>query len=115
TVRCLRATTSSLVLPALLVLACFSAPTHHTLPPFPFRRLAAHFPWVRSARTRLPCRCTCEAFPPALAAHAPPGKSGSRPGPKSAPRSYPSTPSLIHLLPLVGSLAYRAMSKDVEL
>ncbi|KAF8123299.1 hypothetical protein EV363DRAFT_777233, partial [Boletus edulis] len=41
------------------------------------------FPWVRSARTRLPCTCACEAFPPALAAHALPGKSGSRPGLKS--------------------------------
>ncbi|KAF8130537.1 hypothetical protein EV363DRAFT_1072044, partial [Boletus edulis] len=49
---------------------------------------------------------------PALAAHAPPGKSGSRPRPKSAPihsLSRPSAPS--RPPPLVG-LAYRAMSKD---
>ncbi|KAF8125039.1 hypothetical protein EV363DRAFT_1226666, partial [Boletus edulis] len=40
-----------------------------TLPPFPFRCLAAHFPWVRSARTRLPCTCACEAFPSQLTPH----------------------------------------------
>ncbi|KAF8443903.1 hypothetical protein L210DRAFT_952882 [Boletus edulis BED1] len=76
----------------------------HTLPPFSFRCLATHFPWVWSTRTRLPCTCACEAFPPALAAHALPGKSGS-PEERSAllpihSLSRPSTPS--QPPPLVG-------------
>ncbi|KAF8452228.1 hypothetical protein L210DRAFT_3626470 [Boletus edulis BED1] len=102
--RCLRtsdisATTSSLVLPALLVLACFSAPA--SIP----------IPVPRSSLPLGPERAN-PTFPPALAAHAPPGKSGSRPRPKSAPihsLSRPSAPS--RPPPLVG-LAYRAMSKD---
>ncbi|KAF8123020.1 hypothetical protein EV363DRAFT_1273672, partial [Boletus edulis] len=91
--------------PALLVLACFSAPA---LPPFPFRCLAAHFPWVRSARTRLLCTCACEA------AHAPPGKSGSRPRPKSAPRSaHPLPLSSIRSLSASSSRRPRVQS-DVQ-